>query len=379
MNMAPSGQGGKAGGADPLGGDIPPTRAVEDPFPTFNGIAVDPRNNRVVMSDENGKSLLVYDRRASGHSNNTTPPLDRILGPDSQIGFVVGVALDPERREEYVTNGDTEDRLMVFHYDDHGDAKPERMLYVPHQSWGLALNDSRDELAVSVEQLDMVAIYRREAKGLEAPLRVIRGPRTGMADAHGISWDTEHHEIFIANHGNYAVITPYGAYDVPPANLQDFSSGGHFREPSITVYSDTAHGNVAPLRTIQGPRTGLNWPMGIAVDAARNEIAVANSGDDSILIFSRTADGNVAPLRVIRGSRTGVEGPVGVTIDPQNDELWVANFNDHTALAFVRTASGNVPPKRIIRNAPEGAPTSGFGNPYACAYDSKRDELLVPN
>jgi len=28
---------------------------------------------------------------------------------------------------------------------------------------------------------------------------------------------------------------------------------------------------------------------------------------------------------------------------------------------------------------PAGTPTGGFGNPYAVAYDSKRDQLLVPN
>ena len=60
-------------------------------------------------------------------------------------------------------------------------------------------------------------------------------------------------------------------------------------------------------------------------------------------------------------------------------EIWVANYGDHTALVFGRTAAGDVAPKRIIRNAPAGTPTGGFGNPYAVAYDSKRDQLLVPN
>ena len=49
------------------------------------------------------------------------------------------------------------------------------------------------------------------------------------------------------------------------------------------------------------------------------------------------------------------------------------------ALVFAITASGNVAPKRILRNAPAGSPTVGFGNPGAVAYDSKRDEILVPN
>jgi DNA-binding beta-propeller fold protein YncE len=119
--------------------------------------------------------------------------------------------------------------------------------------------------------------------------------------------------------------------------------------------------------------------MGLDVDPERNEIAVANNGDNSVLIFSRTASGDVAPARVIRGSRTGIDRPMGVAIDRKNNELWVANFGNHSAVVFARTANGNVVPKRIIRNAPAGTPTSGFGNPMAVAYDEERAEILVPN
>ena len=70
---------------------------------------------------------------------------------------------------------------------------------------------------------------------------------------------------------------------------------------------------------------------------------------------------------------------MGVAIDVKNDELWVTNYSEHTAVVFARTASGNVAPKRVLRNAPAGTPAVGFGNPGAIAYDSKRDQILVPN
>jgi DNA-binding beta-propeller fold protein YncE len=117
--------------------------------------------------------------------------------------------------------------------------------------------------------------------------------------------------------------------------------------------------------------------MGVAVDEVNNEIIVANNGDSSILVFPRTANGDVPPKRVIRGPLTGVKGPMGVAIS--KDEIYVANFGDHTALVFPRLAGGNVRPRRIIRNAPAGRETSGFGNPYSVAYDTKRQEILVPN
>jgi len=372
------GPGPETGPMNSIGGDLPPVRFVFDPYPTFNGVAVDVRNNRVMMSDENRKSVLTYDRTRGSTSADVTPPLRQIIGPQTEIGYSSGVELDPARRELYAVNNDIEDRIVVFDYDAQGDLKPKRRLYVPHQAWGISLNPLQDQMAISVQQLSMVAVYRREATGLEAPLRIIKGPHTGIADAHGVRWDVVHREIAVANHGNYSVITPYSAYDPAGANTA-MAVGGHFLMPSLTVFADSAAGDAKPVRTIQGPRTKLNWPMGIDIDTAHNEIAVANNGDNSILVFRRTARGDVAPARVIRGPRTGISSPMGVAIDTTNDELWVANYGDHTALAFSRTASGDAAPKRVIRNAPAGTPTGGFGNPYAVAYDSKRDELLVPN
>ena len=119
--------------------------------------------------------------------------------------------------------------------------------------------------------------------------------------------------------------------------------------------------------------------MGLSDDPANNEFAVANNGDNSVLIFARTAEGNTAPLRALSGPKTGINRPMGVAIDPVNNEIWVSNFIDHSALVFDRKASGNVAPKRTLRTAPAGTPSPGFGNPQAVAYDSKRDQILVPN
>lgn len=370
-------QAGKAS-TTPIGGDLPPVRYVMDAYPTFNGIALDATNNRAVLSDENRKSVLIYDRAAGNNSDTVTPELQQIIGPQTEIGYISGVELDPAHRELYAVNNDIEDRIVVFDYDARGDLRPKRHLYVPHQSWGVSLNPLQDEIAISVQQLSMIGIFRREASGLDAPLRIIKGPNTGMADPHGIRWDTVHHEIAVANHGNYSVITPYSAYDATGANVA-MPLGGHFLQPSITVFAESAQGDARPLRIIQGPRTQLNWPMGIDIDTAHNEVAVANNGDNSVLVFDRAGNGDLVPVRVIRGVHTGIDSPMGVAIDGKNDELWVANYGDHTALVFSRTASGDAAPKRIIRNAPAGTPTSGFGNPYAVAYDSKRQELLVPN
>ena len=360
-------------------GQLPPLRYVIDPYPTFNGIVLDTKSNRVLMSDENRKSVLTYDRSAAGNSSAVTSPMWQIIGPQTEVGFIAGVEIDPDRREIYAVNNDVEDRIAVFNYDANGDLKPKRHLYVPHQSWGISLNGSRNEMAISVQQLSMLAIYRREANGMDAPLRIVKGSHTNLADPHGVRWDAGHHEIIVASHGNSTQIAPYTAYDAQTSPGDEHILGGEFVPPSLNVFDETASGDAKPVRTIQGPNTKLNWPMGIDLDGTHDEIAVANNGDNSVLVFRRTAQGNIAPARVIRGTKTGISSPMGVAIDAEHNELWVANYGDHTALVFARDASGDIAPKRIIRNAPAGTPTGGFGNPYAVAYDSKRDQLLVPN
>ena len=361
-------------GTETLGGDISPVRIVTDPYPTFDGIAVDPENNVVVMSDENRSGLLLYDR-TSGHPTAVTEPKRHMIGPRTELGFIAGVALDPQRREAWVVNNDG-GGIAIFSYDQHGDVKPIRELEVPHQSWGLSLDLTRDELAVASQQYQGISIFARTATGIERPLRTIRGEKTQMADPHGVYLDGPGNEVFTANHGNWTEMRSY-ADDV--VLLPGEYVPGRFELPSIRVYRATADGNVPPIRTIQGDRTQLAWPMGIDVHRERRELAVANYGTDSVLIFAKAAGGNVAPVRVIGGPRTGIEGPVAVGFDQRNNELWVANYGDHSAVVFATDAVGDVAPKRIIRNAPAGTPTTGFTNASAAAYDSKRGEVLVPN
>ena len=154
---------------------------------------------------------------------------------------------------------------------------------------------------------------------------------------------------------------------------------GKFDPPSVTVYPLKANGEVAPLRIIEGANTQLNWPAALNTDEERGELYVANDAGDSILVFRATDSGNATPLRVIKGSKTQLKNPTGVYVDLKNDELWVSNMGNHRATVYARTANGDVPPKRVIRSAPADKLALAIGNPGAVGYDSKREEILVPN
>jgi DNA-binding beta-propeller fold protein YncE len=274
-----------------------------------------------------------------------------------------------------VTNNDG-GCLEVFSYDSNGDTRPVRSLTVPHQSWGLSFDAEHDELAVSSQQYQGISIYSAEDSGVVRPRRTIRGMATKLEDPHGVFLDGTRDEVFAANHGNWTEMRSYAGDE---AALPGKYIPGRFEPSSIRVYKASSNGDVPPIRTLQGNKTQLAWPMGITVDKERGELLVANYASNSILIFPVTASGDVAPARFIGGPHTGIVGPVGVGVDMKRNEIWVANYGDHSAVVFDRLSSGDVAPKRIVRNAPEGTPTTGFTNAASAAYDPKRQEVLVPN
>ncbi|MGC1380451.1 MAG: NHL repeat-containing protein [Candidatus Baltobacteraceae bacterium] len=121
---------------------------------------------------------------------------------------------------------------------------------------------------------------------------------------------------------------------------------------SVTVYSSNAQGDAAPLRTIVGARTHLNLPTGLALDA-RGDVYVANRSGDTITIYGTTANGNAAPIRTIEGSMTDLNEPTSIAVDAEQ-RLYVTNLANHSVTLFARGASGDVAPIRVIRGKRAG-------------------------
>jgi len=117
----------------------------------------------------------------------------------------------------------------------------------------------------------------------------------------------------------------------------------------------------------------------MSLDPDGGDLYVANDVGQSILVFKETDEGNVAPSRVIKGTKTHLSYPTGVFVDAKNKEVWAANFGNATATVYPLSANGNVAPLRIIRSAPEGYEGLRLGKVEAVAYDTKREEYLVPN
>jgi DNA-binding beta-propeller fold protein YncE len=405
------GRGGRGGGvaddtapSQALKSYVTPDRIVRDKFPAFSSIAIDLARDQVVVTDENLFQVLFYDRTENNGPNQVAKP-KRLVGTPwdaammkreeskTKIEFQCGLYIDQRNGDVYAVNNDTQDTLVIFSNEQAGNVAPSREIHTPHGTFGITVDEAAQEVFLTVQHDSAIVVYRKGSSGEDAPLRLLQGSRTRLADPHGIALDAKRGLLFVTNHGSVHDSARNSAdflnerERAERAKLvnwpldRDFAVPGSGRTlpPSITIYSKNATGDAAPVRVIQGPRTGLNWPTGIAIDSDRGDLYVTNDTTDAILVFDADASGDVAPRRVLKGAKTGLKNPTGLALDQQHNELWVANFGNHTATAYRLNAQGDTAPLRTIRAAPQGTPSLMIGNPGALAYDTRREEILTPN
>jgi 6-phosphogluconolactonase (cycloisomerase 2 family) len=346
--------------------DRPPVRTLRDTAPIYSSVAVDDKRNEVFLQDNNLWSIRVYGR--TDNAKPGTPPTEPrrvIAGNDTDVQFNSCVYIDPINGDVYSVENDIGDVIVTFEHDATGNAKPIRKLSVTHRAYAMAMDEQNQEFFVSVQHPPQVAVYRRGASGNEKPKRLLMGDKTELSDSHGMAIDPRRKLLFVDNWGNIAD-------DAKPGS-------GRFGPPTITVYRLNADGDEAPLRIIQGPKTGLDWPGAMSIDPDTGDLYVANDMGQDIIVFHSADAGDVAPSRAIKGPSTGLSYPVGVFVDSKNKEVWATNIGNSTATVYPLMANGDVAPVRVIRGAEDGKKSLRFGKTQALAYDSIREQILVPN
>lgn len=97
---------------------------------------------------------------------------------------------------------------------------------------------------------------------------------------------------------------------------------------SVIEFPNSANGSVPPANIINGTRTMLNFPQGIAFDVSGRLYVSINIGrngpTNAVLVFGAGAAGNIKPLNMLCGSATAITNPVGVAVNAQGT-LFVAN------------------------------------------------------
>jgi hypothetical protein len=276
--------------------------------------------NELFVAGGGSEAVFVYSRTADGN----LAPLRLIAGPATNLSGPISLAVDTVNNEIAVgcSGCANPGRITVYPLTANGNVAPLRTLTLAEGTSAndLAIDNVNNELIVATDL--SVQTYARTASGNSPPLRALIGP----SQAFALALDTVNNELAV-------MFSPIGELD---------------------VYSRTASGHPAPLRTMARDGTFFNGVDALAIDSVNNELVLGSSGSpyDIIAVFSRTAFGNAAPLRTLNA------GARGLAVDTVNNEIVVTD--SQSVIAYSRTASGDVTPLRTI-----AGPATGLLNVFA--------------
>jgi len=285
-------------------------------------------------------------------SNGNVAPVRTITGPATEIALPGDVAVDASG-DVFVANifkfGTTDEHGSITEYAPgaSGNVAPIRKIEGPltniFQGDDMAVGPDGTIYVSDTESMPggegAVEVFAPGANGNVAPQRLITGPLAGMKLADGVGFDSS--GTLYVDH-----------------NLQ-LGSG------AIQAFAAGANGNVAPIRTIEGPLTGLapneSYVNGIVAGFGGELFVSLQSG--SLKVFPAGANGNVAPTRSISGPLTTMAAQsiddLAVAYDTT---MYVSDFGNASILSFGPTANGNVAPTTRI-----AGPLTGLSQPEGVA------------
>lgn len=247
--------------------------------------------------------------------------------------------------------------------------------------FGIAVNSDREIFVANSCFFSCggsITVYATGANGNVAPIRTIEGSSTGLSNPGGIALDGR--LIYVTNiTGNSVTVYPAGAHGnmAPVRTLIGLNTGIHSPtgialdtagkmyvvnsacpgsfNGNITVYAARANGDAKPLRTLQGSKTKLACPSGIAL--ANDRMYVVNTGNGAqprVTVYAAGAHRNAAPIQTIIGPKTELHIPLGIAVG--DDHLYVANQDPLSysgpwlLTVYPKNAKGDVSPIRILKN-----------------------------
>ncbi|MEE8177886.1 MAG: hypothetical protein V3T65_07825, partial [Acidobacteriota bacterium] len=322
--------------------------------------------------------------QASGGDFPQRQPVRMIRDPYAAFS---AVAVDTVHNEVVLTD---ENLFNILVYDRLDNTPPTATMTEPKRMIG-GLNTkiefqcglyidptSGDIYAVNNDTVDTLVIFDRDAKGNVPPTRELYTPH----GTFGIAVDEESQEMFLTEQHDNAVV----------------------------VFRKSAVNDESPLRLLQGNRTQLEDPHGIAIDTKNKVMFVSNYGNShqkrpggtfyrpdrtagkqnwpvreqvpgsgkfsppSITVYALDATGDTPPLRVIEGPKTQMNWPAHLAIDVERGELYVANDMGDSILIFSTSATGDAAPVRVIQG-----PKTYLKNPTGVYLDLENDEIWAAN
>jgi hypothetical protein len=160
-------------------GQAAPIRSIEGQTTklsrTMHGIAYDNVADRIIVPAQFSQAILSFRGDATGEE----PPIRVIQGPRTEVRRADRVAVDPIRREIFVSDGG---QILVFPADANGDVAPIRTVRGPDTlitdggGGPVAVDPSTSTLIVSTRR--RLLMFDITANGNVKPKRVVDGPDT---------------------------------------------------------------------------------------------------------------------------------------------------------------------------------------------------------
>ena len=240
----------------------------------MHDIHYNPVRDEIYVGNPFAHAILTFRGGADGEE----PPIRTIQGPKTRFTKPDVLEVDNVNNELYVPQGE---EILVFELTAQGDVAPIRILRGGAAGWSASGGSAVDPIhnvyvaAGNVRgeprrrpgnRITALLIFDRLANGEVRPLRIIRGPKTGL------------------NHIRQIEIQPEGGWII----VTDQFDGG-MPEPEGTfvgVWSIYDNGDVPPRWKIEGkPSNMMKKPHGIALNPKDKEIYVADMTMNAILSF----------------------------------------------------------------------------------------------
>jgi hypothetical protein len=229
----------------------------------MHDIRYDELHDEFIVNNPFAYAVLVFD----GGANGEQPPKRVIQGPRTQLGSSSRLETDPVNNEILVPEGG---RVLVFDRMANGDVPPKRILNNAGSGGGIVVDAVHNLLILGSGGNNRnpggIRIYNRTAGGDTAPLRQIKGPKSGIVRAL---------QMQVIPSTGWILVTQ-------PGESGTFDPGGTF----VGIWSINDNGDVPPKWKLAGPKSTLIKPRGVAVIPRSKEILVADMSLNAVLVYS---------------------------------------------------------------------------------------------
>jgi sugar lactone lactonase YvrE len=278
-------------------------------------------SNLVWVANINGNELTAYKVTDNGN----VAPTQSVVGPATQLNGPYG--LFETARNLYVCNVYTPS-ITIYPVSANGNVAPKATIAGSNTKLNGPNKITVNQYGtIVIDDAGKVLTFAPGKFGNVAPIRAIEGPLTKLAvDVNGIT--THNGFIYVANEG----------------------APGDNYPPNIVVFHELDNGNVAPVREIVGPHTGLNLPAGLKFDSAGN-LYVPNGGANTVTEYAPGAHGDASPVATLQGSNTLLFIDTSLFIDNQTSRMYVTNLDNNLLTGYTLPINGDQTPFMAIQGS----------------------------